>query len=694
MGTAPRNLGKANFFSDEQDAFSAFRALAITALFAFTLTLSSICVAPAYALNASDDAELPVYDTSWYTSHKNASTYTITNAKQLAGLARLVDVDGVTFEGKTIKLGADIDLSGVCGKEKGRTWLPIGWDNTAETGSSNISKWAFSGVFDGQGHKISHLYVDQRINSKIGAAALFGVVNNASLKNFSVSGKSVATSGGTAAGVAAYSSGTDFSNITSSVDVSVADDNSKAAAGYAGGIVAYVFDDAGDGTSRKFENLVNKGSVSGNCEYIGGIAGYLHMQSGTANVYCCSNEGEINGKETLYLDGASYAGGIVGSTGNENGSGNYSFSGCFNSGSVSGKGNATGGIVAQLGGHSGTSVASSYNIGTVQGASSAGGIAGIVKNPGASITNTYNAGTLSGAKTSTGGIVGAVDAGVSSSNFGWNYNLRSTGKAYSSAAEKAGFSNSGTSKTESDMRKSSFIKSINTGVTDDGVKFEKTKTHPELSWQINGVGTTTGDTENNKDNATDAGAAGTETGKSGTDTGTAETGGGATNSGSAGDDGSASTEQDSSKSQNGFTAAGTPKETTGLTTSNTTQYPNTSPQTDASQDNQSDSQTDASKDKQSSSQVDASQGDQSDSQKSTAAKGQKKAEKSKTSDSDEDKSVLSEVVMEEALDHQAIDAPFSLAAMIICVLLSVLAVGIGFFYESGRFKRSRQHVKA
>ncbi|MGI6033274.1 MAG: hypothetical protein ACOX69_07635 [Coriobacteriales bacterium] len=629
------------------------------------MTLLPICVVPAYALNASDDAELPIYDTSWYTSHKNASTYTITNAKQLAGLARLVDVDGVTFEGKTIKLGADIDLSGVCGKEKGRTWLPIGWDNTAETGSSHISKWAFSGVFDGQGHKISHLYVDQRINSKIGAAALFGVVNNASLKNFSVSGKSVATSGGTAAGVAAYSSGTDFSNITSSVEVSVADDNSKAAAGYAGGIVAYVFDDAGDDTSRKFENLVNKGSVSGNCEYIGGIAGYLHMQSGTANIYCCSNEGEINGKETLYLDGASYAGGIVGSTGNENGSGNYSFSGCVNSGSVSGKGNATGGIVARLGGHSNTSVASSYNIGAVQGASSAGGVVGIVKNQDASITNTYNAGTLSGAQTSTGGIVGAADAGVSSSQFDWNYNLRGTGKAYSTAAEKAGLSNSGTSKTASDMRKSSFIESINTGVTDSGVKFEKTKSHPELSWQINGIGTSTGNTEDNKDNAADAGTAGTETGKSGTDSGTAEAG-----NGSAGDGGSASTEQGSSKSNNGFAVTGKSKDTDSLAASSATQTPNSSSQADASKDRQSDSQ------------------------KASAAKGQKKAEKSKTSDSDEDKSVLSEVVMEEALDHQAIDAPFSLAVTIICILLSVLAVGIGFFYESGRFKRSRQRVKA
>lgn len=56
-----------------------------------------------------------VADTSWYDEEK--TTFTITTAEQLAGLAKLVnEMDGDIgidpMKGKTILLGADIDLSG------------------------------------------------------------------------------------------------------------------------------------------------------------------------------------------------------------------------------------------------------------------------------------------------------------------------------------------------------------------------------------------------------------------------------------------------------------------------------------------------------------------------------------------------------------------------------------------------------
>lgn len=60
------------------------------------------------------------YDTSWYTEAggKSATEYTITDAKDLAGLAYILsseDFGGTykkpeTFEGKTIKLAGDIRL--------------------------------------------------------------------------------------------------------------------------------------------------------------------------------------------------------------------------------------------------------------------------------------------------------------------------------------------------------------------------------------------------------------------------------------------------------------------------------------------------------------------------------------------------------------------------------------------------------
>ena len=61
-------------------------------------------------------------DTTWY--NKKDQTYVIQNAEQLAGFAALVD-SGVTFRGKTVKLGANINLNY-------KEWTPIGKLDTVE----------------------------------------------------------------------------------------------------------------------------------------------------------------------------------------------------------------------------------------------------------------------------------------------------------------------------------------------------------------------------------------------------------------------------------------------------------------------------------------------------------------------------------------------------------------------------------
>ena len=77
------------------------------------------------------------YDLSWYTSNKTASEYIISTNKELAGLSIIVNQGYSDFSGKTIKLGADIDLSG-------KAWVPIGKDT-----------YLFKGIFDGQNHTVS-----------------------------------------------------------------------------------------------------------------------------------------------------------------------------------------------------------------------------------------------------------------------------------------------------------------------------------------------------------------------------------------------------------------------------------------------------------------------------------------------------------------------------------------------------------
>ena len=87
--------------------------------------------------------------TSWYDNHENDQTYTITTAAELAGLAELVN-GGNDFSGKTITLGADIDLAG-------KEWTPIG----QYLGANSTSY--FSGTFDGAGNTISGLKITQAV---------------------------------------------------------------------------------------------------------------------------------------------------------------------------------------------------------------------------------------------------------------------------------------------------------------------------------------------------------------------------------------------------------------------------------------------------------------------------------------------------------------------------------------------------
>ncbi len=102
-------------------------------------------VAEEAVLAADADTWDGTADTTWY--NETDTEFTLTTAEQLAGLAELVD-GGDTFEGKTVKLGNDIDL--YCEDDNGElvSFDPIGY-------GYNI---VFKGTFDGQYHTISNLY--------------------------------------------------------------------------------------------------------------------------------------------------------------------------------------------------------------------------------------------------------------------------------------------------------------------------------------------------------------------------------------------------------------------------------------------------------------------------------------------------------------------------------------------------------
>ncbi len=101
-------------------------------------------------------------DTSWY--DENATTFSLTSAEQLAGMNQLLS-EGITFEGKTILLESDMDMSG--------------------------SEWKcavadFSGTFDGKGHTISNLERTVNEYEKGGRMGLFGHVESGTVKNITL----------------------------------------------------------------------------------------------------------------------------------------------------------------------------------------------------------------------------------------------------------------------------------------------------------------------------------------------------------------------------------------------------------------------------------------------------------------------------------------------------------------------------
>lgn len=151
--------------------------------------------------------------------------YEIANGAQLAWLAQQVN-SKVTFKNEKVVLTADIDLGS-------NAWTPIG-----ATGDVN----GFQGTFDGQGHTIANLYIDQTDPQAYQSAGLFGCIAYGTVTNFTVENAVVKnyttgsqTSCGTAVVVGSVNSGANQATI-SNITVKNAEVSSNR---YVGGILGY-----------------------------------------------------------------------------------------------------------------------------------------------------------------------------------------------------------------------------------------------------------------------------------------------------------------------------------------------------------------------------------------------------------------------------------------------------------------------
>ena len=184
-------------------------------------------------------------DTSWY--NENDNEFTLTTAEQFAGFRDLVDRAN-TFEGKTVKLGVDIDLNNI-------NFDPIGKGYVHNGGQ------AFMGTFDGQGHTIYNLYQngwDLGYSYSTVGGGLFASIKDATIKNLVVSGANIVMECIDMGTVVGYAQGKcAFENIVVT--------NSKLAnyQRYTGGVVGEVCkaDDVEDTYTHTFINVTVDSSV-------------------------------------------------------------------------------------------------------------------------------------------------------------------------------------------------------------------------------------------------------------------------------------------------------------------------------------------------------------------------------------------------------------------------------------------------
>ena len=102
------------------------------------------------------------YDTSWYDA--SASEYTVSTPEEMAAFAFASTTD--SFEGKTVKLAADLDMS------------KYGW--------VSIGKAGFKGTFDGMGHTVTSMAYKDDTQAK--AWGLFHTIDGGTVENVVVAG--------------------------------------------------------------------------------------------------------------------------------------------------------------------------------------------------------------------------------------------------------------------------------------------------------------------------------------------------------------------------------------------------------------------------------------------------------------------------------------------------------------------------
>lgn len=270
-----------------------------------------------------------------------ATTTYIYNAADLVAFRNNVNA-GDDYEGKTVYLMNDIDLSTVCSSSLG-SWTPIN---------------EFAGTFDGKGHTISGIYINGG-NTK----ALFGSISGAILKNVSIANTTISGTYYIAA-LAASTGNSTIQNCHIKSNVTVTATSKNQYGSYVGGILA-------NGSGMTVANCSNAGNITGADAYVGGISG---VQGGTLTG--CYNSGAVRGYKTA-------VGGVIGIS-----YPSITISNCYNKGRVTG-GTDGGGILGSTHSSAYVAVYNSYNVGYIDNTTNRGAIIGADKENISGLSNNY-----------------------------------------------------------------------------------------------------------------------------------------------------------------------------------------------------------------------------------------------------------------------------------------------------------------
>ena len=262
----------------------------------------------------------------------------------------------------------------------------------------------FAAIFDGNGYRISNLYINRASRSYAGLFGYSaGALRNIGLEQTYVSGF--------------YNAGGLVGNATGATITSSYVTGSVSGHTDIGGLV-------GDATGTTITSSYATGSVSGTGDSVGGLVGVLRY-SGTTITSSYATGSVSGGKLTGGLVGhamsgtiassyatgsvsgtGSFVGGLAGAVGVGSGVASGMITSSYATGSVNGT-RATGGLVGWLLG----TITSSYATGSVSGTGVTGGLVGLLYS-GATITSSYATGSVSGTYDAVGGLVGLQDSGA------------------------------------------------------------------------------------------------------------------------------------------------------------------------------------------------------------------------------------------------------------------------------------------